>query len=247
MSSPIAFFYALWVWLVEIQRDIQTEIAGVLRTFAETGDWGLLIGFIPWGIAFGAAHALTPGHSKTLLALFVAGGGAPLRPALGTAATLAVTHVSMSVAIVLLGLPIVSVAIGDVGRSMLLETLSRGLLGLVGLWLLVSALRRPTTSAHTHGTVFGITAGLIPCPLTVLVMTYASAKGVPGAGVAFACMMLAGVGLVLAAVAGLAVLGRKGLSWVPYPPIGQIAAVSRLALGLTGCILIAVSAAAVAG
>lgn len=246
MPSLTAILYTIWGWLVDIQRAIQTEIVGVLRAFAETGDWALLVGFIPWGIAFGAAHALTPGHSKTVLALFVAGSGAPLGPALSTAGTLAVTHVTMSVLIVLLGLPIVSVSIGEVGRSILLETLSRGMLGLVGLWLLVSALRTSRSDTHTHGTAFGITAGLIPCPLTLLVVTYAAARGVPEAGIAFAGMMLVGVALVLASVAGLAVLGRHSVVIVSEPALGRIAMLSRLALALTGSALIALAISALA-
>jgi hypothetical protein len=38
----------------------------------------------------------------------------------------------MSVLIILMGLPLVSMALGEVGRAVILETLSRGLLGLVG-------------------------------------------------------------------------------------------------------------------
>lgn len=243
MESFILGFYAIWAWLVDVQREIQLEIVGMLRAYAQTGDWSLLVNFIPWGVAFGAAHALTPGHSKTLLAFFVTGSGSNLAPGLRTAATLATTHVSISVLIVLLGLPIVSVSVRDVGQSDLLETLSRGLLGFVGVWLIVSAIRTPGARVSHHGTAFGITAGLIPCPLTLLVMTYATARGVPEAGVAFAGMMLAGVALVLGTVAGLAILTRRGIVVVSRPALGRIAMASRIALGLTGIVLVAVAVA----
>jgi len=43
----------------------------------------------------------------------------------------------MSVLIALLSLPLVSVALGSVGRAPLLEDISRGLLGVIGLWILL--------------------------------------------------------------------------------------------------------------
>jgi ABC-type nickel/cobalt efflux system permease component RcnA len=53
-----------------------------------------------------------------------------------------------------------------------------------------------------------IMAGLIPCPLTLFAMFLALARGVPEAGLTFALSMMTGVGLTLAAVAALVILGR---------------------------------------
>jgi ABC-type nickel/cobalt efflux system permease component RcnA len=68
----------LWGWLVAVQREISAEVARMIRSNAETGDWPAPLVFLQVGIAFGAAHDLTPGHSKTVLALFVAGSGTRL-------------------------------------------------------------------------------------------------------------------------------------------------------------------------
>lgn len=43
--------------------------------------------------------------------------------------------------------PLVSVALGSVGRAPLLEDLSRRLLGLIGLWMLSQAFRG---TGHSH-------------------------------------------------------------------------------------------------
>jgi ABC-type nickel/cobalt efflux system permease component RcnA len=204
---------ALWHWLATLQRDILGEAAALLRAFAETGDWGLLLAFAPWAVLFGAAHALTPGHSKTMLALWVAGTGAGRGQALRTAMTLASVHIGMSVAIVLLALPVVTLARGEAGRAPLLEDISRGLLALSGLWLVWQGLRGDHHAPD--GRWFGAAAGLIPCPLTLFVMTFAAAHGVTVAGLGFAAMSLIGVALVLgtlaAAVAGFG-QGLRALS-----------------------------------
>ncbi|WP_348528164.1 hypothetical protein [Mesorhizobium sp. L103C565B0] len=54
-------------------------------------------------------------------------------------------------------------------------------------------------------------AGLIPCPLTLFVMTFAISRGVPGAGILFAITMMVGVALTLSSVAVLSILFRERL------------------------------------
>lgn len=206
----MAELLALWHWLAGLQRETLAETATLLRAFSETGDWSVLLAFAPWAILFGAAHALTPGHSKTVLALWSVGSGAGRGAALRTAMVLASTHIGMSVLIVLAALPVVTMARGEAGRAPMLEDISRLLLGLSGLWLIWQGLR---PAAHRHdGPWFGVAAGLIPCPLTLFVMTYAAAKGVTQAGLGFAAMTLIGVALVLGVVALSAAVLSTGLS-----------------------------------
>ncbi|MEX0408828.1 hypothetical protein ABGN05_24600 [Aquibium sp. LZ166] len=56
---------------------------------------------------------------------------------LAVSLVLSFVHVGTSVLIALLSLPLVSVALGSVGRAPLLEDISRGLLGAIGLWMLL--------------------------------------------------------------------------------------------------------------
>jgi len=196
--------------LVAIQREIYLAFADRIGNFAQTGDWTLLAAYLPMGILFGVVHALTPGHSKAVLATYLTGSIASVPRGLAASLVLSAVHVGMSVVIALLSLPLVSVALGSVGRAPLLEDTSRGLLGVIGLWMLWQGLRG---SGHRHGQgmAAGFAAGLIPCPLTLFVMTFAISRGVPEAGVAFAVVMMVGVALVLGTVATAAVLFRQQL------------------------------------
>lgn len=199
--------------MIEVQRDIYLAFAERIKLYAETGDWSQLAVFLPMGIVFGAVHAMTPGHSKTLLAAYSVATPASTWQALGTAFLLSAVHISMSVIIVILSLPLVSVILGSVGRAPALEMLSRGLLALIGTWMIVSAIR-PHRRLHPAGrsAAFAVFAGLIPCPLTFFVMTFAVSRGVSEVGLAFAVVMLIGVAAVLGMVALTANLSRQGLS-----------------------------------
>lgn len=227
---------------VALQRDIYLSLADQLRAFAAGGGWGALLLFLPMGILFGAVHALTPGHSKTVLATYVAGTPTGLLRGLLISLTLSVTHVLAAVLIALLALPLVTTALGGVGRAPLLEDVSRGLLGLIGLWMIWRALR-PRRAPHTHGNgiAFGIMAGLIPCPLTLFAMTFAISRGVPEAGVAFALTMVIGVALTLSAVALATVLFRqKALSLLARRQ-RLLARAGRLVEGAAGLLLLLIA------
>ncbi len=199
-------------WIMDYQKETYLAFGENISTFANGGGSAALLAFLPMGLLLGAVHALMPGHSKLLLATYVASSSGGMWSALLTAVVLAATHISISVLIVLLSLPVIDYMFGGSGpgSSPLLEHLSRGAIGLIGIWMIWRGL---SAAAHGHarrdGATFGFLAGLIPCPLTLFVMTYAAARGVTGAGLLFAALMLAGVALTLGAVALLAVSFRK--------------------------------------
>lgn len=208
--------------------------AGEIRIFAGEGDWLAFASFVPLGIAFGAVHALMPGHSKTVLALYLAGSPADIARGLATALVLSLTHVGMAVLIVLFAVPVVSAVLGSAGRAPLLEDVSRGFLGLIGLWMLWRAFRPPRARHQsTEGMSVGVIAGLIPCPLTLFVMTYAVSRGAPEAGLAFAAVMMIGVALTLCAVACTSIFARQGImKLVATRPV----LIERVTRGLEGCV-----------
>lgn len=227
--------------LVAIQREIHLAYADRIRAFAETGYWMLLASYLPMGIVFGAVHALTPGHSKAVLATYLTGSTTSVPRGLAVSLLLSAVHVGMSVLIALASLPLVSVTLGSAGRAPLLENLSRSLFGVIGLWMLWQAVRG---SSHAHGgqaTAAGFAAGLIPCPLTLFVMTFAISRGVTQAGVAFAAVMMIGVASVLASVALAAVLFRQQLLRLLSLRPRLVDAVTRTIQVLAGVVLVTVA------
>ncbi|MER8367042.1 sulfite exporter TauE/SafE family protein [Mesorhizobium sp. M1348] len=196
--------------LVEFQRTIYLTLGEQIKLLSAGGNWLAFMAFLPMGVVFGAAHALTPGHSKAVLATYLAGSDAKVSRGLLVSITLSFTHVTIAVLIAALSLPLVSIALGSVGRAPLLEHISRGLLGLIG----VSMLWRALSHSHHHrheGEAVGVMAGLIPCPLTLFAMTFAISRGVPAAGVLFAITMMVGVAVTLSCVAVLSILFRERL------------------------------------
>jgi nickel/cobalt exporter len=193
--------------LVEWQSWIHASVAAQLTAFAATHDWAGLAAVLPLGIVFGAIHALTPGHGKSVLASYLVGSETAFVRGIGVAGILAVTHVLSAVVLALAVTPLITRGLGGAGQSPVLETVSRGLIVAIGVWLLVRVWRGQR-HLHGEGPVFGFVAGLVPCPLSLFVMVMALARGVPEAGLVFVAGMMAGVALTLAAVAALTLLAR---------------------------------------
>src|SRR5215208_8068682 len=134
--------------LVDLQRWVYGSIAEYLNAFSTTGDWFSLTTVLPLGMVFGAVHALTPGHGKTVLASYLVGSRLAAVRGLAVAGVLALTHVSSAVILALAASSLVTRTLGGVGRAPLLENLGRGLLATIGVWLLWHAWKG---RGHPHG------------------------------------------------------------------------------------------------
>jgi nickel/cobalt exporter len=222
--------------LVGIQSAINDTFAARISAFSQSRDWVGLLGMLPSGVLFGVVHALTPGHSKSVLATYLLGSGLSGIKSVVTALVLALTHIASAVVLALVASELVSRTITSAGQAPLLEYISRGLLVAIAAWLILRAiLNRP--HEHGEGAVVGFIAGLVPCPLTLFVMFFAASRGVPEAGLVFAAAMLVGVGAVLVAVAGLTIVAH-GMLLRYAPAVGHV---SRVLEGLAGLALLVIA------
>lgn len=226
-------------FLVHVQGTIRDSIGADLRVFAASRDWSALIAVLPLGIAFGAVHALTPGHSKMVLATYLVGSPFKVLEGVGVAAVLAFTHVLTAVLIAVLALPLIETSLTRAGRAPLLEDVSRGLLALIGVWMLVRAWRGPSEH-HAEGPFVGVMAGLIPCPLTLFAMVLAISRGIPEAGLVFAAALMLGVMLTLSAVAATSILLKDGFARLLDSHGTKLQRVGRVAEAVAGLLLLVI-------
>lgn len=190
---------------------------------------------------FGLLHALLPGHGKALLTARFAGSG-KLSDALVSSVIVIVTHVGMAIVLVLSGAAILRKTLVGAGRAPALEQLSSGLIVLVGLWLLWRALRPRRHEVTGSGPMLAFVGGLVPCPLTTFIMSYAVMNGLVGAGLLLSGAFASGMILTVVAFPLLAVLFRARLvglldrtaGWRRHagPTLEIAAAAAIIALGI---------------
>ena len=230
----------MMAFLIDVQRSIYASLTNDITAYSSSRNITALLAVLPLGIVFGAAHALTPGHSKSVLAAYILGSGLKPSRALLTSFILSVTHITSAVLLALIANSLVTRSLVGAGRAPSIEWTSRLILVAIGLWLIFRAIRaRP--HVHGEGIATGFIAGLIPCPLTLCVMTLALSRGAPEAGLAFSVSMLLGVATILGAVALISALARSSLVHLFDRHSASISQISRALDGLAGVTLTSIA------
>jgi ABC-type nickel/cobalt efflux system permease component RcnA len=190
------------------------------------GDLTLPVALLSLLIAggLGAAHALSPGHGKTLVAAYLLGSGGTLRQAAGLGLTVAVTH---TLGVFALGAA--TLAAGELfvpERVVVWLSVASGalvaLLGIGLIWRSLRSARRQAPHDHSHGhhadhhhpqghehvenpssglrtrsiVALGLAGGLVPSASALIVLLAAVSTG----------RLLFGVGLIVAFGVGMAVV-----------------------------------------
>lgn len=201
--------------MIALQRMLHEGMARGLSDVAQGSAWAILAAMAA-AILFGVLHALMPGHGKTVLFSYHLGQKGSLLSSIANGAILALTHVGIAVLLVLAGFSVISKAFATGGRTPQFETASGILIAAIGAFLLWR-----TAAGHAHaqdsdgragnGRALAFVTGLVPCPLTTFIMSYALARGLLGAGLAVTAAMAAGMVVTIAAVAVIATLSRERL------------------------------------
>lgn len=172
----------------------------------------------------GAGHALTPGHGKTLMALYLSGTRGSLRDAVVVGASVTATH---TLGVFLLAVLVSASALTapesvypwlGVAHGVLIAAIGAGL-------LMVRARRRGHGHGHGHahghgvrrgralGLVgFGVAGGLVPSPSALLVLLGAQAMGREAFGVVLVLGYGVGMAVCLSSVGWLLARGGQQLA-----------------------------------
>ena len=207
---------------------------------------------------WGAAHALTPGHGKALIAAYLVGTKGRPRDAILLGGTVTVTHTAGVFALGFVTLGLSAFVVPE--RLYPWLTLVSGVLVIVvGASVLAQRLRsRGHEGRHGHGhhdahahhdqhhhdaltsrgiLGVGIAAGLLPCPSALVVLLSAIALHRIGLGLALIVAFSVGLAATITAIGLVAVLARRtfGRLSLDGPLIRTLPAVSAgliLAVGL---------------
>jgi nickel/cobalt exporter len=193
--------------LVAIQRWLYGGMASGLGDVAG-GDARALFAAMAAAVLFGAVHALMPGHGKAVLVSYHLGQPGKLQEGLANGAILALTHVGLAVVLVLAGFAVISRAFAYGGRTPQFETASGVMIALIGAFLLWRSLRSDHHAHTKNGKTLALVTGMIPCPLTTFIMSYALARGMLVAGLAVTAAMTVGMIATIGGVALAAAFAR---------------------------------------
>jgi ABC-type nickel/cobalt efflux system permease component RcnA len=194
--------------LVELQHWLYGGMASGLGDVAG-GDARAIVAAMAAAVLFGAIHALMPGHGKTVLISYHLGQPSKLMDGIANGAILALTHVGLALALVIAGFAVISRAFAYGGRTPQFETASGLLIAVIGAFLLWRSLRSDHHAHTKDGKTLAFVTGIIPCPLTTFIISYALARGMLAAGLAVTAAMTVGMIATIGGIALAAAFARE--------------------------------------
>jgi nickel/cobalt exporter len=209
----------------------------------------LLVLLLLAAFGWGALHALSPGHGKTMVAAYLVGTRGSTRDALVLGATVTVTHTAGVVALGGVALGLSAWVLPEQLYPWL--TLASGLM-VVGVGLAVLRRRAKRRQHHHHHhhhdrrslLALGASAGLIPCPSALVVLLGAVAQHRVGLGLVLIAAFSLGLAATLTGIGVAVVHAGKALARLPVP--GRLAtAIPALSAALIVVVGVALTAQAV--
>jgi nickel/cobalt exporter len=236
----------------------KTHSGGGLEGLLERGELspGVLVLSLLVALFWGAAHALTPGHGKALVAAYLVGTRGTPRHAFMLGGTVTIAHTTgvFALGIVTLGL---SQFVVPEQLYPWLTLVSGVLVVLVGASVLRQRLRWRGHHHHGHGNDHdhhdedgltskgilgvGVAAGLLPCPSALVVLLSAIALHRIGLGLALIVAFSVGLAATITAIGLVAVLARRAFGSLSLdgPVVRALPAVSAALILAVGVVITA--------
>lgn len=196
--------------ILTTQRQLQGALASQAGTLFDSPE-RFLLGMVI-AVALGLVHALTPGHGKSVIFSYFLGRPGSVLDGMRVAAIAAVTHGTIAVLLVLLTGRALSHLGRPTGAAAWLEVIA-GLIVMAvgGIYVLLAVRDLFRHDEHAHHVpasrpLLAVAMGLLPCPLTIIVVGAAVARGAPGGGIALAA------GISLGAAVTIGCFGLLGLA-----------------------------------
>ena len=151
MQTPGGPMQRIGHWVMEKQALVHRELASAVRRFKTSDPFSAALLLAAISFAYGVLHAVGPGHGKAVISSYVLADGQTMRR--GILLSFMAALIQALSALVLVGILILVLRSTGLQIRVMeawLETLSWGLVTLVGGWLLYYQIRSMRTPAHAH-------------------------------------------------------------------------------------------------
>jgi ABC-type nickel/cobalt efflux system permease component RcnA len=240
---------------------------GLASVFADAASGrGVLILLLLAAFGWGALHALSPGHGKSMVAAYLVGTRGTARHAAALGATVTIAHTAGVFALGLVTLGLSQYVLPEDLYPWL--TLTSGLLVVVvGIGVLRSRVRKARAEEHHHHAhdhhhhhthdvswrsliAMGASAGLIPCPSALVVLLGALSQHQVALGLLLITAFSLGLAATITGIGLAVVYARTFLSKLDFAggrTASVLPAVSALVIVAVGCVLTAKAVPGVIG
>ena len=229
--QTVSFWEDPVLWVRDQQQAFYGSMSRALRAIRTTAPFAAAMTLLLLSFGYGVFHAAGPGHGKAVISAWLLATESQLRRGVLIAFFSAIIQALTAIAIVSV-LLLIAASVGAVARDVagVLESASYGLITIMGLYLIWTALRPHAHHHHDHdhdhdhvpdasevkgnwslakALSLAFAVGIRPCTGAILVLVFANALGLYWAGIASTFAMAAGTFLTVSAIAAIAVYSKK--------------------------------------
>jgi len=200
------------------QNKIRTEFAQLGSDYNTTKSMGSLFLIFLLAFLYGIFHSLGPGHGKVFIFSYILTEKPKVLQAIGVSYLVAFVHALSGLAISLVLIYALKefslFSYSGTQAPEIISQVSYGLLLLIGLFLLFQAVRK---KHHTHShslekkklIPFILSIGIVPCPGTMILVTFLASMGLIGVGVFSVLFIVLGMGLTISVISIISLFSKK--------------------------------------
>ncbi|MFO7868551.1 MAG: hypothetical protein R6U95_04535 [Bacteroidales bacterium] len=222
-KEPSGYSFSVWNRFIQKNTDIQLRIrqkfAHIVKEYKTENNSGSIAFIFFLTFLYGIFHSLGPGHGKVFIFSYILTEKPQPLKAIGMSYIFASIHalsgliVSLAIIFTLNTYSSSETIIAD--SSTLISRFSFGLITIVGIYLLYTHLRnRPhqyspekQKPARMSRLIYSI--GLVPCPATIITVTFLSSMGLVTIGIISVLFIILGMGITISAISIISLFSKK--------------------------------------
>lgn len=203
--------------MLEIMRELNSNINNLIREMGTDFNLTVFAVLVAVSFVYGVVHALGPGHGKAIIASFFFKEEQPLKKSVLMSLIVSFTHTGSAIILSFLLFYILT-GIRGMMRIQLQNYFiiaSGFLVTMIGLVFLIKKilcsrkidLKKSENNRNIY--LVGLSAGIIPCPVTLMIMTLTISNRIVFAGLAAVVSISIGMFMVLLIVGLLSIYSRS--------------------------------------
>ncbi len=151
-APEVGFWQRTRFEIARLQQELQRDLAGLVRELKTGESLVPLATLLFFSFLYGVVHAAGPGHGKVVISSYLLAQESRIRRGIQLSFLTALVQAFSAIALVgVLALVLDLTRREAAAKVQLLEIASYGLIILLGLWMLVAALRGKLGCGHDHG------------------------------------------------------------------------------------------------
>ncbi len=216
----IAVFNSLIKKNAEIQKNIKDRLANLSADYKNSGKRGAVFLIFLLAFLYGIFHSLGPGHGKVFVFSYILTEKPKVLRAIGTSYAIAFLHGISGLLVALIIVFSLKTYTSEAAKisdtSNLIARISYVIIFIIGVLLLFKILRHGNHHHHHESNIekmkfipFVVSVGLVPCPGTIITVTFLSSMGMLTVGILSSFFIILGLGITISLIGILSLYSKE--------------------------------------